>query len=311
MMSNPSSHRVVGLSPLETLRETIDAEIAAARYNKSQVIQSPPSGIIDLGEDATPENIDQFEAYWRAEIAGYKATAVVGGTKNMKFVPFGQSNRDMQFLQWQTYLIRKIAAVFAMSPQDLGILFDVNRANAQAQAELSEDRGLRPLISLIEAHFNREVVGEFARMKAKQSYWRGEISHQAFRLSLGLSWLDPATPRVQVLYKQLVEANPINLFFKFRIPSGRSAGQRASIHKVELGGMPYTTINEVRDEELKDPVEGGNEIIVPTPLGPIRLSTIQGSTLPSPAEAKFLEALMRESPLLLGTGRLTGDAGIE
>jgi HK97 family phage portal protein len=313
MMANPSSHRVVGLSPLETLKETIDAEIAAARYNKSQVIQAPPSGIIDLGEDATPDNIDQFEQYWRAEIAGYKATAVVGGTKNMKFVPFGQSNRDMQFLQWQTYLIRKIAAVFQMSPQDLGILFDVNRANATVQAELSEDRGLRPLISLVESHFNREVVGEFARMRAKQAYWRGHIPHETMRLAMGLSWLDPTAPQIKALYKQAVEANVLNLYFKFRIPSGRSARSRADIHRLELSGIPYTTINEVREEELKDGVEGGDEIIVPTPIGPIRLSVIQGSLPPSPAEQKFLERLLQEPPLLLGTGHspATVDQGEE
>lgn len=299
IMANPSSHRVVGISPLETLRETVDAEIASMRFNKAQVLQMPPQGIVDLGEDATPDNVDQFERYWTAEIAGYKSTAIVGGTKNLKFVPFGQSNKDMQFLQWQSYLIRKIAAVFQISPQDLGILFDVNRANAQVQAELSEDRGLRPLISLIESHFNREVVGEYARVKAKHLHYRGEIDMETLRMAVAMSYLDGRER--PGLFAAHEAANVLNLQFHFRIPSGRSARARADIHKIALGGVPYATINEEREEELKDPVEGGDEIIVPTPLGPIRLHAITGQVQASPIEQAFLDYALRNDPIIVST----------
>jgi len=300
VMANPSSHRVLGLSPLETLREAIDAEIAAARFNKGQVLQSPPQGIIDLGENASVENIDQFSRYWRAEIAGVKATAVVGGTKNMRFHPFGQSNKDMQFLQWQSYLIRKIAAVFQISPQDLGVLFDVNRANAQAQADLSEDRGIKPLIGLFESHLNREVVGEFQRTIAKEKHWRGEIDQATLRMSFALSYLDAREH--PALFKQNAAANVLNLQFKFKVPSGRSGRVRADMHKIELSGIPYHAINEVREEELKNPVEGGDEIIVVTPLGPIRLTAITGQVPPSEVERAFLENAFHKEPLQLGNG---------
>lgn len=294
MMQNPSTHRVLGLSPLETLRETVDAEIQSSRYNKGQVMQAPPQGIIDLGEDATVENVSQFENYWRAEVAGVKTTAVIGGTKNAKFLNFGRSQRDMQFLQWQSYLIRKIAAVFGISPQDLGILFDVNRANAETQADLSEDRGLRPLITLIEAYLNREVVGTFQRRRAKQMYFQGDITAETMAQAIALSYLDTRTDNRLALFKSLPEANISNLHFRFKIPSGRSTGARAATHKMELAGLPWETINRVRDEELQDPVEGGDEIIIPTPLGPVRLSTITGTTTPNQMEQAFIAYALRE-----------------
>lgn len=294
MMMNPSTHRVLGLSPLETLRETIDAEMQSSRFNKGQVMQAPPAGIIDLGEDATMENVDQFERYWRAEIAGLKTTAVIGGTKNAKFMNFGRSQRDMQFLQWQSYLIRKIAAVFGISPQDLGILFDVNRANSETQADLSEDRGLRPLISMIEDYFNREVLGSFSRSAAKNSFWRGEMTHKELEQAIMLSYVDMRTAARQKLIKALPNSNMLNLQFRFKIPSGRNSAARAATHKLELGGIPWQTVNRVRDEELEDPVEGGDEIIVMTPIGPMRLSAITGELPMTQAEQAMVAFATRQ-----------------
>lgn len=287
MMMNPATWRVVGFSPLETLREVVESEIMASRYNKRQVSEAPPHGIVDLGEDATPENVNQFERYWRTEIAGSKSTGVIGGTKNAKFHPFGKSNRDMQFLQWQTYLIRKITAVFGISPQDLGVTFDVNRANAQEQGNISEDRGLKPLLNMMESQFNREVVQEFARVSAKQKYWRGDFTVKQMQTAVALSYLDPRLhPEVFAKNK---DANTFNLMFHFKVPSARSVTTRALIHGKELGGLPWQVINAVRAEELLPPVEGGDTIILNTPMGPLRLSTVTGETLPSTAEKAFMD----------------------
>jgi HK97 family phage portal protein len=158
IMANPSTYRVVGLSPLETLKNTIDAEIAGHTYNSRQVTNAAPDGMLDLGEGARPEMVENFKSYWAAEIAGRGAMAFIGGSKNAKFVPFRSSNRDMQFLEWQKYLVRKIAAVFLMNAQDLQITDDVNRATAEVQQEQAEDRGLRPLLSLLQDYVTREYI---------------------------------------------------------------------------------------------------------------------------------------------------------
>ncbi len=95
------------------------------RYNKNQVEKAAPDGMMDLGEGVRPEQVDTFKAYWNQEVAGQGAMAFIGGSKNPKFIPFKGSNRDMQFLEWQIYLVRKIAGVFMLTPQDLGVTFDV------------------------------------------------------------------------------------------------------------------------------------------------------------------------------------------
>ncbi len=130
MMENPSSHRVDGFSPMEALKATIDADLAARDFNTRMVAQTSPVGMLNLGENAGTNVVDAFRVYWDAEVAGNKQMAIVGGVKNPQFIGMGQTARDMQYMQWQVYLLRKIAAVFGIAPQDLGVTFDINRANA-------------------------------------------------------------------------------------------------------------------------------------------------------------------------------------
>ena len=158
IMANPATYRVIGLSPLETLKMTVDAELVSSEYNRRQVTEAAPDGILNIGEGARPEDVERFKSYWSAEVTGKGAMAIIGGTKAPSFIGFRPNNRDMQFNEWQTYLVRKIAAVFGLSPQDLGITFDINRATGEVQQQMSEDRGLRPLMSLIQDYLTREIV---------------------------------------------------------------------------------------------------------------------------------------------------------
>lgn len=156
--ANPMSYRVVGLAPLETLKLAVDAELNGQSYNVRQLISPAPDGILDLGEQARQEVVDKFKAYWQAEVAGKGAMAFLGGTKGAKWMPFRLGNREMQFLEFQLYLARKIAAVFGMSLQDLGIPLDTNRSTASQTTENTEDRGIRPLLNLTSRYITHDVI---------------------------------------------------------------------------------------------------------------------------------------------------------
>lgn len=158
IMANPSTFRPVGLSPLETLKLTIDSELSGHNFNARQVTNAAPDGMLDLGEGVKPEQVEQFKTYWTDDVAGKGAMAFIGGSKGAKFVPFRQSNREMQFLEWQLYLTRKICAVFGLSPQDLGMIWEVNRSSGEVQQENTDDRGIRPLLSLLHEYLTREIV---------------------------------------------------------------------------------------------------------------------------------------------------------
>jgi hypothetical protein len=243
MMVNPRTYRVVGLAPLETLKQTIDAEIMGSAYNARMVTSAAPDGILDLGEGARQENVDAFKSYWLAEVAGKEAMGFIGGTKNAKFIPFrgaGASNRDMQFLEWQNYLVRKICAVFGLSPQDLGLTFDINRATGDVQQELSEDRGLRPTLGLTQDYLTREIV-----------------------------WDDSYGGRKN------------NLAFRFIRLNLKESMSKANINKLALAGMPWKSVNEARTDDGREALGDAddesnpfNKLMANTPLGVVLLDEI-------------------------------------
>ena len=198
IMSNPSSYLPIGVSPLETLKYAVDALLLGDAYNVRQITGAAPDGMIDLGEGAGDKQVGDFRRYWMAEVAGKGAMAFVGGTKGAKFHPFRQSHRDMQFLEFQIWYVRKAAAVYGLSPQDLGLTMDINRANAEQQAEQTEDRGQRPLMTLMQEALTREIVWDagfggrdnnlqfvFKRLNLKESLTKAQINEIALG---GAAW---------------------------------------------------------------------------------------------------------------------------
>jgi SPP1 gp7 family putative phage head morphogenesis protein len=278
MMTRPASHRVIGLSTLEILQATIESDLQAAEYNRGLVTRAAPAGVLNLGEDVAPDQVDAFRAYYEAEVSGRSATAIMGGAKSVQWMGFGQNNREMQFMQWQLYLVRKVAAVFGVAAQDLGITGDLNRATAEVQQELSEDRGLRPLMLLVEEYTNREIVGSFVRYAAKKKYYSGEWDMATYRRAIALSMLNPRDPRTLKIFKQFNEANLGNLHFNYRVATGRSRREIREDIKTYLNELPIWTINEARGELNLDPIEGGDQILIPTNLGPVPLDAFVGGS---------------------------------
>lgn len=161
IIANPVTYTPLGLSPLEVLSETIEADLAAAAYNAKAVMAAAPPGVLHLGEGVRSDQVDAFRAYWDAEIAGRSQIAITGGGKGMQWMPLASSNRDMQFMEWQVYLARKICAVFGVQPQDIGIGFDVNRSTADVGAAFTQDVGIAPLLDLISEYITREIVWRY------------------------------------------------------------------------------------------------------------------------------------------------------
>ncbi len=278
MMTRPASYRVIGLSTLEILQSTIESDLQAAEYNRGLVTRAAPAGVLNLGEDVAADQVDAFRAYYEAEVSGRSATAIMGGAKSIQWMGFGQNNREMQFMQWQLYLVRKIAAVFGVAAQDLGITGDLNRATAEVQQELSEDRGLRPLMLLVEEYINREIVGSFVRYSAKKKYYCGEWDIKTYRRAIALSMLDGRDDRSLKVFKEFSEANLGNLHFNYRVVTGRSRREIREDIKTYLNELPIWTINEGRQELNLDPIEGGDQILIPTNLGPVPLDAFLGSS---------------------------------
>lgn len=188
-MQNPRSNSVVGLSPLEVLKRTVDAELRSTEYNAKMVTGAPPAGVLDIGENAQQTDVARTKHEWESDILGQDAFAIIGGFKAPKWMPFRSTNQEMQYREWLDYLVRQIAVVYGLQPMDLGITFDVNRSTAETQSENSEGRGVRPLMSMLQRLVTRRVVHDesfggaannlqfvFTALNLKESKVRSEIN---------------------------------------------------------------------------------------------------------------------------------------
>lgn len=144
------SYSPLGIPPLETLKIAIESELQGSIYNSRQITQAAPDGIMDLGENARPDQVEGFKSLWENLIAGKSMMAFWGGTKSAKFIPFKPGAREMQFIEWQMYCVRKICAVLQISPQDIGFTFDINKSTGEVQQDQTDERGTFPFLGSVQ-----------------------------------------------------------------------------------------------------------------------------------------------------------------
>ena len=211
VMSNPRTNSVVGLSPLEVLQKTVAAELNSMDYNSRMVRGAPPEGVLNIGESALPEDVKRTKTEWESEVLGQSSFAIIGGYKAPSFLKFRDTNQEMQYREWLDYLVRQIAVVFGLSPMDLGITFDVNRSTAEQQGDNTEGRGMKPLMSMLQTHFTRNIVQDasfggrannlqfaFTALNLKESLNRAQIN----KIAVG------STPWKTVNEARLMEGRP-------------------------------------------------------------------------------------------------------
>lgn len=238
MMANPATYRF-GLSPVQVLKNTIQADLTATRSAMQMVDMKPPPHLIQL-TGATQSQLEQIRARYEADIAGRKEVFWVGGQQPANVQSLVFSARDNQWLEWQVYLARKIAVIFQISPQQLGITFDINKATASSQQEIFEDTGLIPLLLLIEEYFNREIMGDFAN-------------------TLPDGRADFSTLNLRILYPEVTEADR-------QMHAERAINMATS----GMAGLPSMTINQVLAMFGEEAVPGGNTFYVDNAtMGPI------------------------------------------
>lgn len=237
MMANPATYRF-SLSPVQVLYNTIRADLAATKSAASMVSMKPPPHMIQL-QGATQQQLEAIRARYESEIAGQKEIFWISGQNPANVTPLIFSARDNQWLEWQVYLARKIAVVFQISPQQLGITFDINKATASSQQEIFEDTGLIPLLLLIESYLNEEIVGDFAAKLPD-----GRVDFDSINL--------------RILFPEVSESD-----------RQMHAERAIKVATTGLAGLPSMTLNQVLALFGEEPVEGGNTFYAPTREGPL------------------------------------------
>lgn len=236
LLCGPSTFRL-SFSPVQILRNTILSDLKATESASRLVEHKPPPHLVQL-PGASAAQIDRLRSTYDADIAGHREIMFLGGPNPAQIKPMIFSLRDNQWMEWLEYLARKIAVVFGLSIQDLSFTGDVNRATATSQQELSESKGLIPLMLRIEMYFHHHLLSDFAPKR------NGIPDMRALNLRV-------AYPEIGEAMRMLHVEQTIHLATK------------------SLAGLPSQTLNQVLTAQGLEPVPGGNTFYLKTATGAI------------------------------------------
>ncbi len=245
MVANPKSGSMYGLSPLESLYMAVTSDLFASKYNADFFKNNAEaSGILGL-EGMSLADLNRFRAYWRAETKG-KPHKVVAVNNKVNWTPLNLTNRDMQFLEYQKWLLCKIMAVYGMQPVVLGVIDPTTgKLNSSEQLQAYREDTIRPLLELETYQLTKVLVQQgFGYDDVKVSYEPIDIKDE----------VQQAQTAVQLVNGRVItpnEARRMYLGLKEIDGGDKLMGDTSSPTQPELG-LPETKPQQAIDEAVKN-----------------------------------------------------------
>lgn len=153
---NPRTNTPFGLSPLETVWETVESFITAHRSAGKQASNTATKKLINLGKGADSKAVSAFRSYWENEVLGRGVNPIIGG-ENPSILDLGAIDDKALYLEWQRFLIEIVAIAFDLSPKKLGQTKDVNRSTADSEDEDTNDT-VEAIAENIVEHINNHII---------------------------------------------------------------------------------------------------------------------------------------------------------
>lgn len=146
-------------------------------------LASPPDGSID------PDTMRKFEEAFNAALDGD-----AGRLNRIKFVPWKLDYKEFRQFSYDTKLDRWMlgitCAAYGISPQELGFVEDVNRANGEMQENINERRGLGPLKRWLKSIIDPITTAELGLMGIEAQFGGGESEDQARQATVDKTYWD-------------------------------------------------------------------------------------------------------------------------
>lgn len=161
----PEAGRIYPLAPLESLRQTVTAELYVSQYNLdffandatprfAVMFSGLPSGTVN-------EAMTRLRQWWDHELKGRPHRPLLLGTAggNVQFARVSSTNQEMQFEQYSRILLQKIIAVYGVQPFVIGVVdATTGKLNSQQQEEQFKKDAMAPHLQLFAHHFNTEII---------------------------------------------------------------------------------------------------------------------------------------------------------
>jgi HK97 family phage portal protein len=163
-LKNPHpSNPLRGKSVVEAAAKSIDLDILVEEFLKNFFKNNATPGIV-LSSDQriTKDDITRLEADLRRNTQGVKnafKSLILGG--GLKPTPIQSTLKDMMMLDLETHMRDKIMAMFKNTPSSLGIVEDVNRANAESSILTWKQTVIKPKMQRICDTLNEFLVPRY------------------------------------------------------------------------------------------------------------------------------------------------------
>ncbi|MCF8048273.1 MAG: phage portal protein [Desulfarculaceae bacterium] len=217
---SPSS-LVYGASPIEAMAHAFDIDLAVRIYQRNFFRNSArPEVVLSTDQRLTEDEARRVLTRWRQKHQGlahvFEPTVLDGG---LKATPLAYSAKDFEFTQLAGWTQDNILAAYGVPAGKLGLVKDVNRANAQGIEVTFNAECVRPRLELWEDVMNAFLLpryGQDLRLKfdnpvpsdraqshkeAMEQLDRGALTINELRASQGrtpVAWGDePYSPPAQ------------------------------------------------------------------------------------------------------------------
>jgi len=170
MMQNPTTDSIYGTSPVSVLADTIMTLYYGGRYHLDYYINSNiPEGIIQVPEAQD----DELKALQERFNNKFKVDDPLGNTsrvghkvpvtnlKDVAFIPFQLAPKELEILQQQEWFLKLVWMTFGVTPDELGITENSNRAISQEQTRVFKRKAIRPICNVLAYHINTQLLPEF------------------------------------------------------------------------------------------------------------------------------------------------------
>lgn len=166
MINEPNPNDIsLGFSPMSAAGLEIDADLAAALWNKYLMENfAEPGGVLSTEQKLNDQEFDRLQKQWNARNAGPThagRTALL--EKGLKYEAIGRSPKDLDHVESRRFHRNAITAILGV-PMALMTSEDVNLANAEVAERVFNKDTVEPQMKLITSQFNEFLVPEYGDM---------------------------------------------------------------------------------------------------------------------------------------------------
>lgn len=159
-----------GRSELEILTEIITWMLWGMQYNGNFFKQgSNPKGFFSIEGNVNQNMLAEFRSAWRQTVMGVMNAHKVPVFEGNKIAwnDMHHNNKDMEFQNWNEFLILNTCSVYRIDPSELGFNFKqgqqmFGQQGQKERIEHSMDKGLKPLLKMHQKHINKYIISELS-----------------------------------------------------------------------------------------------------------------------------------------------------